>query len=206
MTKPEKRRKEQSQTTRSAIEQLEKALHATREKAQCCEALSNHLSGFYEEIDKLAKGKTVFTATDLVVEQANHIVQDAKSLVDHDAHLDRVKHFVPAGDNPVYPDVLVTARAVKQSLERFASGVKKNKDRLIEVLREARTILTALELYLAGEEDVQEAAVEASLALDDNKASGKWFHGNYMNRFFDFDRLDHCDLTEYLSESSARED
>jgi hypothetical protein len=56
--------------------------------------------------------------TDLAVAQANDTIRDAKKIIKKDVYLDRIKEFVPAGDNPVYPDVLVIIRSVRDSLDR----------------------------------------------------------------------------------------
>jgi len=55
-------------------------------------------------------------ATPLIVEQVNDIIRDAKSIIEGDPYLDRVKEFVPAGNNPTYPDVLLVARSVQTSM------------------------------------------------------------------------------------------
>lgn len=117
-------RKKQLEDTQAAVAKLEIALRSARDKDERCEALTSHLLGFYEEVDKLTKGKALLEATDLIVEHANDVVRDAKTLIEGDPHLDRIKEFVPAGNNPVYPDVLLTARAVQQALMRFQSQIK----------------------------------------------------------------------------------
>ena len=88
-----RRRTQQLEIAKAAAERLETALHSARDKSERSEALANHLSGFYgfyEEVDKLAKGKALVEATDLIVEHANAIVQDAKALIQGDSYLDRV--------------------------------------------------------------------------------------------------------------------
>jgi hypothetical protein len=190
---PRNQRARQLESTKSAVRKLEEALQFVRKKIPNCEALSSHLLGFYEEIDKLAKGKTLLGVTDLVVEQANGIVRDAKTLIQGDAYLDRVKELVPAGDNPVYPDVLLTARAVQQSLERFETKVKAQRERLVDMLKEARTIQTALQYYLdngakiPSKEDVE--------TLLDGGVTNAWFKGDFSaGHHFDFSRLDRRNL------------
>jgi hypothetical protein len=101
------RRREQLHEVEKLLQAREAVRNAARDAAARREALSDHLSGFYDEVDKLAKGRTMIEATPLIVQQANDIVLDAKAIVEGDTYLDRVKEFVPAGNNPVYPDVLV---------------------------------------------------------------------------------------------------
>jgi hypothetical protein len=130
-------------TAESAIGQLKQLFRSIREKITRTDDLASHLLGFYEEIDKLAKGKSLLEATDLGVEQANDIVREAKKLIEGDPHLDRVKELVPAGDNPVYPDVLLTARAVQQSLDRLKARLATQKEHIVAMLSEAETIQAA---------------------------------------------------------------
>ena len=138
MKKGERRqRSQQLEIAKRAVDALQEKLRIILRNAKSCAALSNHLEGFYEEIDKLAKGKTLVPVTDLVVQEANDIVRDAKALITSDTYLDRVKEFVPAGDNPVYPDVLLSIRAVRQSLERAETHSDNRQQYLANLLREA---------------------------------------------------------------------
>jgi hypothetical protein len=156
---------------------------------------SNHLSGFYEEVDKLAKGKALLEATDLIVEHANNIVRDAKELIQGDVYLDRIKEFVPAGNNPLYPDVLLTARAVQQAVSRFQPQAASRKQKLTTRLQEAKTIVCALRLFLE-----RGNAKETEVAMIMDRPAETWFKGNYDNKYFDFVRLDNRDMNEYLLE------
>ena len=81
------------------------------------------MDGFYEEIDKLTKGKALMEVTPLMLEQVNDVIRDSKAMVKGDTYLDRIKEFVSAGNNPLYPDVLVTLRALQQVLERFEENL-----------------------------------------------------------------------------------
>ena len=92
------------------------------------------------EIDKLTKGRALVPVTDLMVERCNEIIRDAKTIVEGDSYLDRVKEFVPAGDNPVYPDILITARTVLESMDLFKQNLETRKKRKGELFQEAQTI------------------------------------------------------------------
>jgi hypothetical protein len=133
------RRTQQLDTTQAAITTIEEKLRTIRQQSVCRDALASHLSGFYDEIDKLTKGKTLLEVTDLMVDQANEVIRDAKRIEEGDMYLNRVKEFVPAGNNPVYPDVLVTMRTLQQSLERCETQLHQEQERLGALLREART-------------------------------------------------------------------
>lgn len=108
------RRKQLLAQAESAVAAQQEALTNARVRSRALAALVSHTEGFYDEIDKLAKGKALFAATDLAVQQVNDIIRDAKAIIEGDPHLNRVKEFVPAGDNPVYPDILLATRAVQQ--------------------------------------------------------------------------------------------
>jgi hypothetical protein len=189
------RRKKQLETMQDAFERLRVAQRSAEEKAERCEALDDHLSGFYEEIDKLSKGKILVGVTDLVVAQANDIVRDAKALIEGDTYLDRVKEFVPAGDNSVYPDVLLTARAVQQSVGRFQSHLQNWKQDLALRLQQVQTIILALQHFVENDGYV---ASKADVATHVDTPSDVWFSGSYGDKHFDFARLDNRDVAEWL--------
>jgi DNA repair exonuclease SbcCD ATPase subunit len=197
------RRRGQLEQAQAAVQELEQRLQTERNSARTYADLTSHLDGFYEEIDKLAKGKTMLEATDLVVETANNIVRDAKSIIVADAYMERVKEFVPAGNNPVYPDVLVTLRTVRQALSRFGEGRTGHEKRLLHKLSEVRTVVAALECSVEGTDWPSKEDLEDK--LDTGTASADWlFQGNDGEEYFDFDRLDRRKLDKYFSEGINR--
>lgn len=105
------------------------------------------------------------------------MIRDAKSIVEGDTYLDRVKEFVPAGNNPVYPDVLVTMRTLQQSLERCETQLHQEQERLGALLGEARTIHAALQSWQEDEESTP--SKEDILALLDLnvKVAQEWLSG-----------------------------
>jgi hypothetical protein len=202
-----RKRAEQLKITRSAVERIKSSLQQLNNGIAQSKALSSHVEGFYEEIGKLAKNRTLLEVTDLAVEQANHIIHEAKAIIKGDAYLERVKEFVPAGNNPFYPDVLLTARLVLQSLERFDEASEARNRHLTSTLRSAKTIEFALSHYLENDDAPSEQSVRAAVGLVD----GAWFKKSASDPMipsfdsggvssFDFDRLDRIELTEYLSE------
>ena len=187
------RRENQLEQVRVAVQKLEQRLQTERNSAKKYAELTSHLDGFYEEIDKLAKGKAMLEVTDLVVETANNIVRDAKSIIVDDAYLGRVKEFVPAGTNPVYPDVLVTLRTVRQAVSRFGEGRTDHEKQLLKELSDARTFAAALTCYLEDNEWPSKEAVDRK--LDVGTASASWFFESDDGEvYFDFDRLDRFNL------------
>lgn len=149
--------------------------------------LRDHANGFYEEIDKLAKGKAMLEVTDRALQETNLIISDAKRIVGNDPYLKRTHEFVAAGNNPVYPDVLFALRSVLQSLDRFRA--KKAQEAAVNagVLSELNTILAAIELLSEGQESVSK---EHLLRRMEQAPSQKWmFSHGFNDSRFDFERL-----------------
>ena len=117
----------------------------------------SHLAGVYSEVDKLTKGKSLVPTSDLLVEVVNSLISDAKALVYRDTYLDRLKTFVPAGDNPRYPDVLVALRILQQTLTRFQSMLESETATHSEAGEQIHTVLGALEIAKADEQKFYEA-------------------------------------------------
>jgi hypothetical protein len=190
----------QLECTETAISKLRQEQQVTRAKGPELDQFVSHLAGFYDEIDKLAKGKSLVEATDMIVEGANSIVRDAKALIDGDVYIDRLKEFVPAGENPVYPDVLMVARIIQQATARFRETLQSRGNKIFTLLREAETIKCALEIfiddgdpgYVASKEDVEGHI---------GKPTESWFEfaEDEEGPFFDFERLDGLDIGKYLT-------
>src|SRR5690349_5497199 len=102
----------QSAVADKSVERLSAKLQEIRSLRRRTTDLSDHLAGFYEEVDKLAKGKALLEVTPLVMAEANQLIRDAMEVVTGDQFLDRVKEFVAAGNNPVYPDVVIALRSI----------------------------------------------------------------------------------------------
>jgi hypothetical protein len=190
------------ETANSAIARLQAELRTVTRLTNSRNALVSHLDGFYQEIDKLTKGRALLPVTPLMVEQANDIIRDAKEVVTDDTYLDRIKEFVPAGDNPLYPDVLVVMRSVRDSLRRGEGQLQGRRSHFADLLTEARTISIALRLNVVdGEEIVLKEDVEEQLGEGD--VADAWFPKDENgNESFDFDDLDTRDVGIYLSRSS----
>ncbi len=206
------KRTRQLQESRSATDKLEKDLKTGRANLRLCNELLDHSKGFYEEVDKLAKGRTAFPATPLVRQNANDIISDAKRLVraKEDIHMDRVKEFVRAGDEPLYPDVLVTIRSVRNCLNRHRDKQTARVSTLDRKMRAAETVAGALEYFLnddeATDEDKQTPSKEAVQAYTNGKINNDCFahfSNDYSSYYFDFDRLDSMTFQAYLSSVAA---
>jgi hypothetical protein len=191
------RRRKQLDAARLITAKIDERLQTARCNTRRYEGLSSQLTGFYEEIDKLTKGKAMLEVTDLVVEKTNDVIRDAKGIIEGDTYLDRIKEFVPAGNNPVYPDVLLTLRTVQQCLIRFANGMEDREKGLLKVLNEGRTVVAALECHLAEDKYALKENVKAR--LDSGSPAANWFWEDQNgNNLFDFDKLDRRTLEDYF--------
>ena len=169
-------------TAERELAKLEEAVRVAREKTSRHDILSSHLVGFYLE------------ATPLVVEQVNDIIRDAKGIIEGDPYLDRVKEFVPAGNNPTYPDVLLVARSVQQCLGRTAKSLSDHERRTTKTRRDVRTMVAALKYFIEHDEHPSSEDVETLLEA---KPPVDWFfQGNDEKLYFDFERLDRNGLDE----------
>jgi hypothetical protein len=206
------RRNQQLLDAQKALETLKEQVRSTTSTMKQCDALSSHAKGFYEEINKLTKGKVLIGVTDLAVVQANDIVLDAKKIVKNDVHLDRIKEFVPAGDNPVYPDVLVVIRSIRDSLDRYHVELENSLKTLRGQMERAATVIGALEYVLDDETDEEEgdknypskAAIEPYVEGIVSDSCLSKFADSY-EKYFDFDQLDRQTVETYLSVSTESE-
>jgi hypothetical protein len=158
-------------------EQLDSAAQALKShlelRASIDEAARRHseqasqLTGLYEEVDKLTKGRSIVPTSDLFVELANNLIADAKTLVFRDTYLDRLKEFVPAGNNPSYPDILIKLRTLVQSLGRFQAMLKAESAKHSSIALELKMILAALELAKQDEEGASDDIAEDEVEYDD---------------------------------------
>jgi hypothetical protein len=130
-----------------ATRRLREALRQLKKISSQRHVLESHLDGFYSEVDKLAKGRAMLEVTPFILEQANEVIKDAKTIITQDVHLDRIKEFVPAGNNPVYPDVLVAMKGIQQSLRRAKGTFEESRSRINDRLIKAETIAAALQAY-----------------------------------------------------------
>src|ERR1700677_1379420 len=147
-------RKEQLASTVTALDEYRKFADSIRKAHQNHSAQTSQLRGLYEEVDKLTKSKSMVPPSDLLVEVVNSQIADAKALIFRDAYLDRLKSFVPAGDNPSYPDLLLSLRILQQTSERFASMLEVETQRHFTTGSELQTIAVALRVAQQDELDL----------------------------------------------------
>ncbi len=190
------RRSAKLQVAEKTARQAEDALRTLRERIRRRKSLADHLQTFYGEVDKLAKGNRQIEATNLVVEQANEIIRDAKAVVAGDVYLDRVREFVPAGENPVYPDVLMIAATVQAAVRRAEPVLAGEETQQHEIWHNARTIAAAARLILESGDQPLREEVEDVLG---EKSATQWFYkADDDHVYFDIDRFDNSDAESLL--------
>jgi hypothetical protein len=200
IAKERKGREDQLEVLVSLAQNLDTVARDLRSRAKQRAALDDHVTGMYEEVDKLAKGKSLLQVSDLVLEETNAVIRQTKSMITDDVHLDRVKEFVAAGDNPVYPDVLVVLRAVRQALHRHEEQLDRAIKRVTSRLLEAYTFIPAIRVLLDTGELPTRRAVQTEAGAFANLDDGWFDHdrlgGLYTFKLQTFDRLD---LQAYLA-------
>lgn len=121
---------------------------------------TSQLAGLYDEVDKLTKAKSIVPTSDLLVDLVNNSISDAKDLVFRDTYLDRLNKFVPAGNNPSYPELLLALRVLRQSFERFAGMMKAESAKHSSIVLELKTVLASLQSAKAQAEGSSEENAE----------------------------------------------
>jgi hypothetical protein len=174
----------------TAIQSLLEKIRALRERERRVDVLEDVSLGLYEELDKLAKKAPADQVTNLVLEQTNEVVREAKELLSEDPFIKRYKEFVAAGDNPEHRDVVVVLRQIRQGLGRFTSGVKERKDWLDRVLEDAKGVRAAATLSRDGESDLS----QEDLSEYEGTVMSRWFNDSDV---FDFQRLDRTSIGSY---------
>jgi hypothetical protein len=133
---------------------------------------TSQLRGLYEEVDKLTKSKSVVPPSDLLVEVVNTQIADTKGTIFRDAYLDRLKGFVPAGDNPSYPDLLLSLRILQQASERFASMLEQEAQRHLMIGGDLVTIVAALRVAEQDEAEFYSEEDDESEIPEDGEDEG----------------------------------
>lgn len=177
----------QKESALASVVALSELMPAVVTEAATARDLHHHAKGFYDEVDKLAKGKAMLEVTDRALEEANSIIADTKRMIIDDPFLKRTHEFVPAGNNPVYPDVLLALKSVLQSLERFRAKKNEENTTYSGILSELDTILAAINLKLEGEES---ATKEQLARIMDHPPNPKWLVSfSYNDSQFNFQKL-----------------
>jgi hypothetical protein len=185
----QRRARQHGEIRRIVGEQLEPKLQAAREAQAETDLLNNVASGLYSELDKLCKKSPTESVTDLMLEQVNDLIQAVKALVAEDSYVQKLKVFVPAGDNPEQRDVLMVLRMLIEGLKRFGPVLKKRRERGDGALHEAEIVAWALESYIENGRTVEVSEIERV------GTARAWFAESGR---FNFKMLDETDLADYF--------
>ncbi len=150
--------------------------------------------GLYDELDKLCKKAPAEPLTSLALQQVNDAIEEGKALGPDDAHLQKLKQFVPAGDNPEQRDAVMVLRLLQQGLERASGDLERRLTMARQQLGDARALEVAIDLRLEGS-----AVTKDALEYNGVEASRYWRIGQDYNYAFDFERLNHTDLSDFFS-------
>jgi siroheme synthase (precorrin-2 oxidase/ferrochelatase) len=175
-----------------AIDALSQKIRDQNEKERRARILQSVSLGLYEEVDKLAKKAPADEVTELVLEQTNDVIREGKELLSDDTFIERLKEFVPAGNNPQHRDVVVILRQLRQGLERFWPNSDKRKEWLERVLEDAKGVRLAVLLSLEG----RKRLTKNDIAERGWKIMSDWLSADYI---FDFDRLDRVNIQNYYN-------
>lgn len=185
---------------RLQLQQLEAVIPTLQTKAQELKAIARKLAllesvslGLYEEIDKLAKKAGAEEVTPLVLDQVNDVIRETKELVLDDPYVKRYHEFVPAGTNPQHRDVVLVLRQVRQGLDRFATEIMANIERVDTLLADARGVRIAVLFALQGHGRV----TEGDLHTNEVTVQPRWKRG--LPWHFEFDVLDRTDLPSFFA-------
>lgn len=161
--------------------------------------LESVAKGLYEEVDKLTKKTPGTPVTDLVVEQVNDVLQETRTLVPSDPFVQKLKDFVPAGDNPEHRDVTVVLKQVLNGMVRFRGQISTTVAMCRVLIKEADIIGAAIEFYLEGDGAVSAEELGINpFGTKEEPRIGAWFGRGYPS-LFDFERLDRMSVEEHFN-------
>jgi hypothetical protein len=187
-------RKAQLASLEELIPWAENKIKETRTSQQRLDVIASVVLGLYEEVDKLAKKAAAEQATELLIAEVNEAIKEVLALGPNDTPLQRIKPFVPAGDNPEYRDVLLVLRLLRQGIERLTEVLESDQSTVRAQLAEMRGLKLTIEWLSDGEEEITpDELKEHSCDLP-----AKWFIGHYSERYFDPTTLEGLDLFAYF--------
>ena len=156
------------------LETFEEKNELRDEQENNLEMLESVTYGLYEEVEKLTKKAPGAVITDLCLEQVNDVVRETRELASDDKYVQKLKEFVPAGDNPQYQDALFVMRQVRDGLGRLRKGLSKSSPSYVGKVNYCKAILVGLRYELeegeTASEDMMVYAPTWALAGLDNGA------------------------------------
>jgi hypothetical protein len=197
-----KQHRQELEDAKGALAGFKDSLQGVREKQRRRDDLDHHLAGLYGEVDKLAKGKAMLEVTPLIVEEVNTAIRDAKAIIQGDTYLDRVKEFVPAGNNPVYPDVIVIVRAVRGAVQRAEADLKASKKHALGRYQNGRTIVAALNFYQKYDEHPTNEDIRA--AIGDEPVLNWFLRTDDGKYYFNVEHLEEVGVMKAMTDEQAQ--
>ena len=192
---------EQLEQVQGIAADLKQRLQASFADAKRLALLQSVAAGLYDEADKLSKKAPAESASDLMLEQVNDIIRETRELLQEDVYVQRLKEFVPAGNNPQLRDVVVVMRQLRQGMERFNTATNGLQNRAKHLANEAQVIITALELLIQTgapptDGHVTELVGQGVLApLDHNWFAYQSIFGDHV---FNLEKLDRTNIIDYF--------
>ncbi|HEY6183028.1 MAG TPA: hypothetical protein VIW67_12330 [Terriglobales bacterium] len=189
------RRRVQRDEVDGAVVLVSKKLQELRNRQKQCELLRSVGGALYEEMDKLSKKSPVDPVTTLALGEVNNFLAQTKALGKDDSFIQRLNEFVPAGELPENRDVVFVLKLALEGLKRVKETLSSLIGAASARVREARTVLLALDYYLQHEHVPDRNA----FAANDSELPDEWELGNK----FDFAHLDRIDIKSYFAEEKT---
>ena len=187
-------RQEQLEQVRGIAADLKQRLQAYYSDSKKLSLLQSVAAGLYDEADKLSKKAPAESASDLMLEQVNDIIRETRELLQGDVYVQRLKEFVPAGNNPQLRDVVVVLRQIRQGMERFRTKLTDFEGKARSLISQADTIILAIEYQLANQESPGKKYISELLGhTPDN-----WFKYVFGDNVFNFEKLDRTNIIDYF--------
>jgi seryl-tRNA synthetase len=141
---------------KNALDQVQRSLKDWPEKSkqlgEDIALLESVTEGLYDETDKLAKKVPTEEVTDLQLEQINDAIAEVRRVCSTDAPIQKLRVFVPAGDNPQYRDAVLVLRQLRQGLTRTTEKLETNRRRYWNVQGKLELIEQAIIDLINGEQ------------------------------------------------------
>ena len=187
-------RQEQLEQVRGIAADLKQRLQAYYSDSKKLSLLQSVAAGLYDEADKLSKKAPAESASDLMLEQVNDIIRETRELLQGDVYVQRLREFVPAGNNPELRDVVVVLRQIRQGMERFRTKLTDFEGKARSLISQADTIILAIEYQLANQESPGKKYISELLGhTPDN-----WFKYVFGDNVFNFEKLDRTNIIDYF--------
>ena len=188
------KRQEQLEQVRGIAADLKQRLQSSNSDSKQLSLLQSVAAGLYDEADKLSKKAPAESASDLMLEQVNDIIRETRELLQGDVYVQRLKEFVPAGNNPQLRDVVVVLRQIRQGMERFRTKLTDFEGKARSLISQADTIILAIEYQLANQESPGKKYISELLGhTPDN-----WFKYVFGDNVFNFEKLDRTNIIDYF--------